>query len=277
LEQIKVAIISALAVAIIFLSHLGSAKAESLILASTTSTENSGLFNFVLPKFEKATDITVRVIASGTGQALRMAENGDADVLIVHHPESEKKFVADGFGVQRHLLMYNDFIILGPKADPAGVRISGRAISAFAAISSKSALFASRGDESGTHRSENDLWRAARIDPKGAKWYLSLGAGMGAVLNTAIGMNAYTLSDRATWAAFRNKAEHTILVEKDPVLFNQYSVIMVNPRRHPHVNAEAAARFIEWLLSETGQNLIREFQIHGEQMFFPNARVATSN
>ena len=259
-------------IASLFAGATGAAE-KTLTLASTTSTENSGLFRFLLPPFEKSTGIKVRVIAAGTGQAIRLARNGDADVLMVHHKPSEEKFVADGFGVKRNPLMYNDFVIVGPAADQAKIKGLRTATDAFARIAKSQALFASRGDESGTHRSEEGLWKAAGIDRGEASggWYRELGAGMGATLNAAVAMGAYTLTDRATWAAFGNKSSHRILLEGDPLLFNQYSVIMVDPRRHPHVKLAEAWQFVDWLLAEEGQTRIEEFKINGKQMFFPNA------
>jgi len=259
-------------IASLFAGATGAAE-KTLTLASTTSTENSGLFRFLLPPFEKSTGIKVRVIAAGTGQAIRLARNGDADVLMVHHKPSEEKFVADGFGVKRNPLMYNDFVIVGPAADQAKIKGLRTATDAFARIAKSQALFASRGDESGTHRSEEGLWKAAGIDRGEASggWYRELGAGMGATLNAAVAMGAYTLTDRATWAAFGNRGSHRILLEGDPLLFNQYSVIMVDPRRHPHVKLAEAWQFVDWLLAEEGQTRIEEFKINGKQMFFPNA------
>ncbi len=259
-------------IASLFAGATGAAE-KTLTLASTTSTENSGLFRFLLPPFEKSTGIKVRVIAAGTGQAIRLARNGDADVLMVHHKPSEEKFVADGFGVKRNPLMYNDFVIVGPAADQAKIKGLRTATDAFTRIAKSQALFASRGDESGTHRAEEGLWKAAGIDRGKASggWYRELGAGMGATLNAAVAMGAYTLTDRATWAAFGNRGSHRILLEGDPLLFNQYSVIMVDPRRHPHVKLAEAWQFVDWLLAEEGQTRIEEFKINGKQMFFPNA------
>ncbi len=243
-------------------------------LASTTSTENSGLFAYLLPIFESETGIKVHVIAVGTGQAIKIAENGDADVLLVHHKPSEERFVSEGYGIDRRDVMYNDFVIVGPRADPAGVGGMTDVVEAFKKIAAARVPFASRGDDSGTHRAERRLWREAGIDASVASgaWYWETGSGMGATLNTAVGMNAYTLSDRATWLSFRNKAELVILVQGDKRLFNQYGVIRVNPARHPHVKAAAAKAFVDWLTSEAGQTAIAGFKVDGQQPFFPNAK-----
>ena len=265
-----------LALALFALTATWPAQAGERVitLASTTSTENSGLFAHLLPRFTRATGIKVRVIAVGTGQALRLAKNGDADVLLVHHRASEEKFVAEGYGVQRHDVMYNDFVLLGPGADPAGVRGGRDASAALARIARARALFASRGDDSGTHKKERDLWAAAGIDPVKASgaWYRETGSGMGATLNAAAGMGAYALADRATWLAFRNKGDLEVLVEGDERLFNPYGVILVNPAKHPHVNARDAQAFIDWLVSEPGQNAIAAFRVDGRQLFFPSAK-----
>ncbi len=243
-------------------------------LASTTSTENSGLFAYLLPRFTRATGIEVRVIAVGTGQALRIARNGDADVLLVHHRASEERFVAEGYGVKRHDVMYNDFVLVGPRADPAGVRDQTDAARALARIADSKSIFASRGDDSGTHKKERDLWAAAGLDPVEASgtWYRETGSGMGATLNAAAGMGAYALADRATWLAFRNKGDLEVLVQGDPRLFNPYGVILVNPAKHPHVNARDGQAFIDWLVSKPGQAAIAAFRLHGRQLFFPNAK-----
>ena len=258
-----------------WIALLGGAAAagDVLTLASTTSTENSGLFAHLLPAFEARTGIKVRVIAVGTGQAIRLARNGDADVVLVHHRESEDLLVADGHGIARHDVMANDFVIVGPGDDPAAIRGVASASEALALIAAAGALFASRGDDSGTHKAEQALWRAANIDPLPASgtWYRELGAGMGATLNAASAMPAYTLVDRATWAAFANKGPLELLVEGDPALVNAYGVIAVDPARHPHVNVEAAQAFIAWLISAEGQAAIASFRIAGEQVFYPTA------
>lgn len=244
-----------------------------IVLASTTSTENSGLFDFILPRFTEKTGIQVRVVAVGTGQALRLAGNGDADVLLVHHRPSEDAFVAQGKGVKRYPVMHNDFVLIGPGADPA--HISGRTdvLQAMQAIAEARALFASRGDDSGTHKKELGLWAEAGVDPAAdsGSWYRETGSGMGATLNTASAMNAYALSDRATWASFGNKGGLKILLEGDARLFNPYGVILVNPRRFPHTRAMEGQAFIDWLVSPDGQALIGEYRIDGAPVFFPDA------
>ncbi len=250
-----------------------NADEHFITLASTTSTQNSGLFGHILPIFEAATGVQVRVIAVGTGQALRLARQGDADVLLVHHKPSEEAFVADGFGVERFDVMYNDFVIVGPLADPAGVRGSTDATASLAKIATAKAPFASRGDDSGTHKKELELWREAGVDIATASggWYRETGSGMGATLNIAAGMDAYALTDRGTWLGFRNRAGLEILVESDTALFNQYGVILVNPARHPHVKQKDGQAFIDWLVSPAGQRAIGAFRLEGEQAFFPNA------
>ena len=249
------------------------AAGRALTLASTTSTENSGLFAHILPMFEAASGIRVRVVAVGTGQAIRLARNGDADVVLVHHTSSEERLVADGVGLARHDVMFNDFVIVGPADDPAGIRSMTRATAALAKIAAVGSAFASRGDDSGTHMAERELWRGTGVDLGAASggWYRELGAGMGATLNTAAAMNAYALSDRASWIAFANKGELTVLVEGDPALRNQYGVVAVDPARHPHVEAAASRVFAAWLLSPPGQAAIASFRMHGQQLFFPNA------
>ena len=247
-----------------------------ITVASTTSTENSGLFGFLLPKFTEKTGIEVRVVAVGTGQAIKNAENGDADVLFVHHKPSEEKFVAEGYGVERFDVMYNDFVLIGPGSDPASVKGGHDIGVALSAIAETQSPFASRGDDSGTHKKELSLWQEADADVKAASgtWYRETGSGMGATLNTASGMNAYVLSDRATWLNFGNKGDLTIVVEGDPKLFNQYGIILVNPEKHPHLKANEGQQFIDWVRSEEGQKLIAEYQIGGQQAFFPNAKTA---
>ena len=260
---------------LVALSALPTLAAERFItVASTTSTENSGLFGSLLPKFQQETGIEVRVVAVGTGQAIKNAERGDADVLFVHHKPSELAFVAEGFGVERRDVMYNDFIVLGPRDDPAGIKGSTDAVAALRQIAVKQAPFVSRGDDSGTHKLELSLWEAAGIDVKRASgsWYREAGAGMGATLNTAGGLNGYTISDRGTWLSFKNKGTLVSLTEGDPRLFNQYGVILVNPAKHPHVKAGDAQAFIDWLVSDRGQKAIADFRIEGEQLFFPNAK-----
>jgi len=252
----------------------GSAAAEErfITVASTTSTEDSGLFGHILPLFAAETGIEVRVVAKGTGQAIKIAEKGDADVLFVHDKKSEEKFVADGLGVRRHEVMYNDFVIVGPRADPAGIAGMADAPAALVKIAAAEAPFASRGDDSGTHKAELRLWAEANVDVKSVSgtWYRETGAGMGPTLNTAVGLAAYTLSDRATWLAFKNKGDFDVLVEGDRRLFNQYGAILVNPALHPHVKAADAQAFIDWLISPDGRDAIAGFRIDGRQVFFPN-------
>ena len=247
--------------------------AEFIVVQSTTSTRNSGLLDHLLPRFTAESGIEVRVVAVGTGQALRNARNGDADVLLVHAKPAEEAFVADGFGVERFDLMYNDFVIVGPASDPAGIAGANDAVASLAAIARTGAAFASRGDDSGTHRKELELWSETEVDTASASggWYRETGSGMGATLNVAVGMSAYTLTDRATWIAFGNKGDFGIHVEGDSRLFNQYGVILVSPRMHPHVNAAAGQAFIDWLLGPEGQSAIASFTIGDRQLFFPNA------
>jgi tungstate transport system substrate-binding protein len=249
--------------------------AERVItVASTTSTENSGLFGYLLPKFQQHSGVEVRVIAVGTGQAIRMAERGDADVLFVHHRPSEEEFIKAGYGVARHDVMYNDFVLVGPDTDPAGIKGQADVAAALAQIAAKRAVFVSRGDDSGTHKLEVSLWKAAGVDVAAGSgsWYREVGAGMGATLNTASAMGGYALTDRGTWISFKNKAEHAIVVAGDSRLFNQYGVILVNPAKHTHVKAKDGQAFIDWLISDEGQQAIAAFRIEGEQVFFPNAK-----
>jgi tungstate transport system substrate-binding protein len=254
------------------------AQDKFITVASTTSTENSGLFGYLLPIVQEKTGIEVRVVAVGTGQAIELARNGDADVLFVHHKPSEEKFVADGFGVERHDVMYNDFVIVGPASDPAGTKGSKDVVDAIEKIAAAEAPFASRGDDSGTHKAELVLWQEAGIDVAGASgsWYRETGSGMGPTLNTAAGMDAYALTDRGTWLSFDNRQNLEILVEGDPRLFNQYGIILVNPEKHPHLKAELGQTFIDWVLSDQGQEAIGAFKINGEQAFFPNAKQGSS-
>jgi tungstate transport system substrate-binding protein len=250
-----------------------AALAGFITVASTTSTEQSGLFRHLLPIFEAKTGIRVRVIALGTGQALDMGRRGDADVVFVHAKALEEKFVAEGYGLRRLQVMYNDFILVGPQSDPAKIRGTKDIAAALKGIVASRAPFASRGDHSGTHFAELELWKAAGVDLAAQKgpWYRDTGSGMGPTLNTAAGMNAYTLTDRATWLAFRNRGELVVLVEGDRRLFNQYGVILVNPARHAHVKKDMAQAFIDWLVSPEGQQAIGGYRIGGEQLFFPNA------
>lgn len=248
--------------------------AEFIVVQSTTSTQNSGLYDHLLPKFLAKTGIDVRVVAVGTGQAIRNARNGDGDVLLVHAKPAEEKFVADGFGVKRFDLMYNDFVIVGPANDPAAVGGVKDVTRALRAIAAKKAVFASRGDDSGTHKKERQLWKQAGIDPTPASgtWYRETGSGMGATLNAGIGMGAYVLTDRATWITFGNRQGHRILVEGDRRLFNQYGVILVNQKKHPRVKAALGRKFVDWLLSKEGQDAIAGYTVAGQPLFFPNAR-----
>ncbi len=244
-----------------------------ITVASTTSTQSSGLFDHLLPGFTEATGIEVRVVAVGTGQALRLARSCDADLLFVHHRPSEEQFVAEGRGVARHAVMHNDFVVVGPSADPAGIRGEGDVAAALRKIAASGAPFASRGDDSGTHKRERSLWEDAGVDVAAASggWYRETGSGMGATLHTAAGMGAYALADRATWLAFKNKAGLALLVEGDPRLFNQYGVILVNPARHGHVKQADGQAFIDWLVSADGQRAIADFKLDGRQLFFPSA------
>jgi len=249
------------------------ARETFITVASTTSTEQSGLFKEFLPAFRKATGIEARVVALGTGQALDMGRRGDADVLFVHDKVAEEKFIAEGYGVKRYEVMYNDFIIVGPKADPA--KAAGKDVTeGLKRIAAAKAPFASRADKSGTHAAELRYWKAAGIDlakDKGA-WYRATGSGMGPTLNTASGMGAYALADRGTWLNFKNRGDLVILVEGDKRLFNQYGVMLVNPARHAHVKKEAGQKFVDWVISPEGQAAIASYKINGEQLFFPNAR-----
>lgn len=245
-----------------------------ITLASTTSTDNSGLYRTILPKFTKKIGIHVRVVAVGTGQAIRLARNGDADVLIVHHKTSEEKFVAEGNGVKRFDLMYNDFILVGPKSDSAKVMDMKDIATAMQTFAKTKALFVSRGDDSGTHKREMELWKLSKFDPRrlSGTWYRETGSGMGATLNTAGAMGAYTLTDRGTWLAFKNRSALVIVVERVPPLRNQYGIIRVSEKKHPHVKTKLAQKFLDWMLSNEGQNAIASFRIKGERLFYPNAR-----
>lgn len=252
--------------------HAG-AQQPFIVMASTTSTEQSGLFGHLLPAFTRETGIAVRVVAQGTGQALATARKGDADVVFVHDRVAEERFVAEGWGLARRDVMYNDFVVIGPKSDPARIAGGRDVTAALAAIARANAPFASRGDKSGTHAAELRFWKDAGVDPKaaGAGWYRETGSGMGPTLNVAAQMNAYTISDRGTWLNFRNRADLAILVEGDRRLFNQYGVIVVNPAKHPHARHELATRFADWIVSPAGQAAIASYRIGGEQLFFPNA------
>ena len=244
-----------------------------ITVASTTSTEQSGLFKYLLPIFEQKTGIQVRVVALGTGQSLDMGRRGDADVVFVHAKSLEEKFVAEGFGVKRFEVMYNDFVLVGPKSDPAKIAGTRDIVAALLKIKAAQAPFASRGDNSGTHFAELELWKIAGVDivkDKGP-WYRDTGSGMGPTLNTAAGMNAYALTDRGTWISFRNRGDLAIAVEGDQRLFNQYGVMLVNPARHPHIKKEMGQAFVDWVISPEGQKAIAGYKIGGMQLFFPNA------
>lgn len=246
------------------------AAAQVLTVASTTSTEQSGLFGHLLPQFRAATGIEVRVVALGTGQALDIGRRGDADVVFVHDSAAEERFVTEGFGVERHPVMYNDFVLIGPAADTVGAR-GDDILGALKKIAASNAAFVSRGDRSGTHAAELRFWKEAGIEADKGNGYKECGCGMGAALNMAASMGAHVLADRGTWLSFRNRSGLTVLVEGDNRLFNQYGVIVVNPARHPHVKADAAQRFVAWITSSAGQAAIASYTIGGEQLFFPNA------
>jgi tungstate transport system substrate-binding protein len=246
------------------------AQAQSIVMSSTTSTEQSGLFAHLLPAFKKASGIDIKVVALGTGQALDMARRGDADVVFVHDQVAEEKFVADGFGLKRQAVMYNDFVLIGPKADPAGTK--GKDIlSALAKVSAGNAAFVSRGDKSGTHAAELRYWKLANLDAAKGSGYRECGCGMGPALNIAASQGAYVLADRATWLNFKNRADLAVLVEGDQRLFNQYGVMVVNPAKHAHVKQAEAQKFVDWVTSAAGQATIADYKIGGEQLFFPNA------
>jgi tungstate transport system substrate-binding protein len=253
----------------------GSAGAtETIVLASTTSVENSGLLAHILPEFARQTGISVRVLAQGTGQALATAVRGDADLVLVHDPEAEQKFVADGDGAERRQIAWNDFIVVGPRSDPAHVAGGRDAVAAFAAIADAGVPFVSRGDKSGTDALEHRLWRMAEIDPVksgGGSWYRDIGGGMGAALNTAAAMGAYTLADRGTWLSFGNKRDLTVLIEGDARLLNRYDVILLDPKKHPEAKQEPARRLVDWLASAEGQAAIGDYKVDGEQLFHPSA------
>ena len=253
-----------------------TAQEKSIVVSSTTSTQDSGLFGHILPLFKAKTGIEVKVVSQGTGQALDTGRRGDADVVFVHAKAQEEKFIADGFGVKRFPVMYNDFVLVGPTSDPAGIKGSKDIVAALKAIMAKGAPFISRGDKSGTHAAELNLWKTAGVDiekDKGA-WYKSIGQGMGAALNTASAGNAYVLTDRGTWISFKNRGELVIAVEGDKRLFNQYGVMLVNPDKHPSVKKDLGQAFIDYLISPEGQKAIANYKINGEQLFYPNAEDA---
>ncbi|MDF1748948.1 MAG: substrate-binding domain-containing protein [Alphaproteobacteria bacterium] len=275
--KIKAFSLGLVALLAISLSHSLPSQADErfITVASTTSTQNSGLFEFMLPVFTKETGIEVRVVAVGTGQAIKLARNGDADVLFVHHKPSEEAFVADGFGIKRFDVMYNDFVIVGPSEDPAGIKGSADVITALKKIADSKTPFASRGDDSGTDKREKSLWKLANIEA-GGEWYRETGSGMGATLNTAHGMGAYALTDRATWLAYKNKDGFDVLFEGDKNLFNQYGIIAVSPEKFPHVKIDDAQAFVDWVISKEGQAVIADYKLNGTQLFFPNAPVQGS-
>src|SRR5437879_3009615 len=263
-----------LAICALVLASPAAAQGEkSIVVASTTSTQDSGLFGYLLPIFKQKTGIDVKVVAQGTGQALDTARRGDADVVFVHAKSAEEKFLAEGFGVKRFPVMYNDFILIGPARDPAGIKGSKDIVASLKAIKDKAAPFISRGDRSGTHIAEIALCKVAGIDIEKDKgnWYKSIGHGMGAALNTASASNAYVLTDRGTWLSFKNRGDLVIAVEGDKRLFNQYGVMLVNPEKHPSVKKDLGQQLIDWLVSSEGQRAIADYKINGEQLFYPNA------
>ena len=269
-------VIAAAIVALALLGLQGPAVAQQnfITVASTTSTEQSGLFKHLLPVFEKKTGTQVRVVALGTGQAPDMGRRGDADVVFVHNKVAEEKFVADGLGVRRFEVMYNDFVLVGPKADPAKIAGGKDITDAYKKIAGSNSPFASRGDKSGTHAAELRLWKEAGIDPNTGKgsWYRETGSGMGTTLNTASAMNAYSFTDRGTWLSFKNRGDLLIVVEGDQKLFNQYGVMLVSPAKHPHVKKDPGQAFVDWVISAEGQQTIAAYKIGADQLFFPNAR-----
>ncbi|HET6492282.1 MAG TPA: extracellular solute-binding protein [Burkholderiales bacterium] len=273
MELRRSALIATLLLPVLFAAALTAQAPKFITVSSTTSTENSGLFKHILPIFEKKTGIEVRVVAQGTGQALDTARRGDADVVFVHAKAAEEKFIAEGHGVKRYPVMYNDFVLVGPKSDPAKVAGGKDITEALRKIKTANAAFVSRGDRSGTHMAELRLWKAAgiNIDADRGAWYRALGQGMGASLNIASSMNGYILTDRGTWISFKNRGNLAILVEGDKRLFNQYGVILVNPVKHPNVKKDLGQQFIDWIISPEGQKAIAEYKIGGEQLFFPNA------
>ena len=264
---------AAVALAAFGSSVSATAREEFIVVQSTTSTQNSGLFDHILPMFTAKTGIEVRVVAVGTGQAIRNAANGDGDVLLVHATSAEEKFVADGHGVGRADVMYNDFVIVGPPSDPAGVSGMSDVVAALTRIAEVESPFVSRGDDSGTNKAELRLWKQTGVDVKAAsgRWYRETGSGMGATLNIGSNMGAYVMTDRATWISFGNRRDYRIAVKGDPRLFNQYGIIQVSPEGHPNVKAETGRRFVEWILSKEGQAAIASHEVDGQQLFYPNA------
>jgi tungstate transport system substrate-binding protein len=267
------ALLVALLLPLLGLPNAGQAQERFITVSSTTSTEQSGLFSHILPIFTRETGIAVRVVALGTGQALDVGRRGDADVVFVHDRVAEERFVAEGFGGPRRHVMFNDFVITGPAADPARITGLRDTNEALRRIAQTRAPFISRGDRSGTHAAELRLWQLAGVDPAAGRgqWYREVGQGMGPALNTAAAQGAYILADRGTWLSFRNRQDQRVLVEGDTRLFNQYGVMLVNPQRHPHVKAADGQRFIDWIVSPAGQEAIASYRINGEQLFFPNA------
>jgi len=272
MNMLTLRLIIAATAGFVFAGH-AFAQDKSIVVASTTSTQDSGLFGHILPMFKAKTGIDVKVVAQGTGQALDTARRGDADVVFVHAKLAEEKFLSEGFGVKRYPVMYNDFILIGPKADPAGIKGSKDIVAALGAIKAKGADFISRGDKSGTHQAELNLWKVAGVDIAKDKgpWYKEIGQGMGAALNTASASNAYVLADRGTWLSFKNRGDLVIAVEGDKRLFNQYGVMLVNPEKHPSVKKDLGQQLIDWLVSAEGQKAIADYKINGEQLFYPNA------
>lgn len=266
-------ILTAIIAALVLIGTPALAQEKSIVVSSTTSTEQSGLFGFILPIFKMKTGIDVKVVAVGTGQALDIGRRGDADVVFVHDKPAEEKFVSEGYASKRNEVMYNDFVLIGPKSDPAKIG-GGKDIKvAFQKIASAQAPFVSRGDKSGTHAAELRYWKDAGVTPApGLTWYKETGSGMGPALNTASAMNGYILADRATWLSFKNRGDLAVLVQGDPKLFNQYGVMLVNPAKFPHVKKLEGQAFIDWIISKNGQDVIASYQIGGEQLFFPNAK-----
>jgi tungstate transport system substrate-binding protein len=266
-------LIAAIAAAVVLSGGPVVAQDKSIVVSSTTSTQDSGLFGHILPLFKQKTGLEVKVVSQGTGQALDTGRRGDADVVFVHAKSLEDKFIAEGHGVKRFPVMYNDFVLIGPKSDPAGIKGSKDIAAALNKIKEKGASFISRGDKSGTHNAELNLWKVAGIDIEKDKgpWYKSIGQGMGAALNTASAGNAYVLADRGTWISFKNRGDLVVAVEGDKLLFNQYGVILVNPEKHANVKKDLGQQFIDWLVSPEGQKAIADYKINGEQLFYPNA------
>jgi len=264
--------------AVVAMTAGGAMADDFIVVQSTTSTQNSGLYDYILPIYEDKSGVQIRVVAVGTGQAIKNARNCDGDVLLVHAKPAEEKFVAEGYGVERTDLMYNDFIIVGPPADPAGVKGMKNAPAALNKIAGSESIFVSRGDDSGTNKKEVALWKTAGVDPSqsSGQWYRETGSGMGATLNATIGMDGYTMTDRATWIAFGNKADHEILVEGDKALFNQYGVILVDSGKCPRVKSDLGQAFVDWMLSDEGQKAIASYRLDGKQLFFPNAPNVTN-